>query len=61
MAVELPGSEEETVARALIKQAGAALAQRRPAIPPTFAAQLYGHAVPEDVVQYAAADIAQLA
>ena len=61
MAVELPSSEEETAARALIEQAGAALAQRRPAIPPPFAAQLYGHAVPEDVVQYAAADIAQLA
>ena len=41
MAVELPGSEEETAARTLIAQAGDALTQRRPAIPPTFVAQLY--------------------
>ena len=60
MAVELAGSEEEA-ARALIEQAGAALAQRRPAIPPTFTTQLYGHAVPEDLVRYTAADIAALA
>ena len=61
MAVELPGSEEETAARALIAQAGDALTQRRPAIPPTFVAQLYARVVPEDIVHYAAADIAQLA
>ena len=61
MAIELPDIAEETAARALITEAGAALGQRRPVVPPTFVAQLYGRAVPEDVVHYAAADLAQLA
>jgi glutamate dehydrogenase len=61
MAVELPASAEETAARALLSEAGAALSERRPAIPPGFVAQLYGRAVPEDVVHYTAADLAQLA
>ncbi len=60
MAVELPGSEEEGAARAAIAQAGAALSERRIDIPPTFTAQLFAHAVPEDVVHYAAADLAAL-
>ena len=41
MAVELPGSEDESAARAVIEQAGAALAARRSDIPATFVAQLY--------------------
>jgi glutamate dehydrogenase len=61
MAVELPGSEEEAAARAVIEQAGAALGQRRNDIPATFVAQLYAHAVPEDVVRYAGGDLAELA
>ena len=61
MAVELPASEEESAARALIEQASAALAQRRRDIPGTFVAQLYGRSVPEDVVRYGADDIAALA
>jgi glutamate dehydrogenase len=61
MAVELPGSEEEAAARAVIEQAGAALVRQRPDIPRTFTVQLYGRAVPEDVVHYGADDIAALA
>ncbi len=61
MTVELPGIENETAARTVIEQAGSSLAARRTDIPATFVAQLYSHAVPEDVVRYAAADLADLA
>ncbi len=61
MAVELPASEEVNPARALLAAAGAALKQRRPVVPPTFVAQLYGRAVPEDVEHYSAAELTQLA
>ena len=61
MPVELPGNEEERAARALIEQAGKALGRRRPEIPATFVAQLYGRSVPEDLVRYGADDIAALA
>src|SRR3972149_21038 len=61
MAVELPASEEESAARATIAQAGTALSQRRGDIPASFVAQLYGRAVPEDVVRYGAADLGRLA
>ena len=61
MAVELPASEEESAARATIAQAGTALSQRRSDIPASFVEQLYGRAVPEDVVRYDAADLSRLA
>jgi glutamate dehydrogenase len=61
MPVELPGSEEEAAAHAVIAQAGAVLGARRSDVTATFLAQLYAHAVPEDVVRYAAADLADLA
>ncbi|HLA19821.1 MAG TPA: NAD-glutamate dehydrogenase, partial [Pseudolabrys sp.] len=61
MAVELPASKEESAARATIAQAGTALSQRRGDIPASFVAQLYGRAVPEDVVRYGAADLGRLA
>ena len=61
MAVELAASEEESAARATIAQAGAALSQRRSGIPASFVTQLYGRAVPEDVVRYGAADLSRLA
>jgi glutamate dehydrogenase len=61
MDVELPDIAEETAARALVAEAGAALSSRRPAVPRNFVAQLYGRAVPEDLVHYTAADLAQLA
>jgi len=61
MAVELPGSEEETAARAAITQAASALGERHTDIPQGFAQQIFGHAVPEDVARYAPADLAALA
>ena len=61
MAVELPGSEEEAAARKAIAQATAELGERRSDMPPTFVAQIFARAVPEDVVRYAAADLAMLA
>ncbi len=61
MAVELPGSEHESAARIVIEQARVALSERRGDIPATFVAQLYGQAVPEDVVRYAATELAELA
>ncbi len=61
LAVELPGSEQEGAARAALEQAGLALSRSRNDIPASFAAQLYARAVPEDVVAYAVADLADLA
>ena len=61
MTAELPASERETAARAVIDEAGAALAARRNDIPADFAAQLYAHAVADDVLHYAAPDLADLA
>ena len=61
MAAEFPASELETAARAVIEQAGSALAARRSDIPASFVAQLYGRAVADDVLHYAAPDLADLA
>jgi glutamate dehydrogenase len=61
MAVEHPGSAEETTAREVIDEAGRLLAARRPDIPATFVVQLYGHAIPEDLIAYIATDFANLA
>src|ERR1019366_6653301 len=59
MAVEFPASEHENAARAVIEQAAAALAARRSDIPPAFVAQLYARAVADDVLCYAAAELAE--
>ena len=61
MTVEFPASEHESAVRAVIEQAAAALAARRNDIPASFVAQLYARAVAEDVLCYAAADLAELA
>jgi glutamate dehydrogenase len=61
MAVNIPVSQRDSAARAVLKQAGSALAARRKDIPPDFIAQLYARAVPEDVLCYAPADLATLA
>src|ERR1035441_3805122 len=61
MAVEFPAREHEGPVRAVIEQAAAALAARRNDIPASFVAQLYARAVAEDVLCYAAADLAELA
>src|SRR5262244_1395401 len=61
MAIDLSSNDEERAARVVLEQASAALAKRRPNIPPSFVAQLYGRSVPEDVMRYGAEDIAALA
>ena len=61
MAIDLSSNDEERAARVVLEQASAALAKRRPNIPPSFVAQLYGRSVPEDVLRYGAGDIAALA
>ncbi|HZP71341.1 MAG TPA: NAD-glutamate dehydrogenase [Pseudolabrys sp.] len=55
------GSSEDTATRATIERAGAMLGRRRPEISEKFVVQLYGRAVPEDVMRYAADDLATLA
>jgi len=61
MALEFSVSEHTDAARAVIEQAGSALAARRSDIPANFVAQLYARAVAEDVLCYAVADLALLA
>jgi len=58
MDARTPGSDLETNARQTIEQAGAELSG---AVPDNFVEDLFGHAVPEDVVHYGAADLAMLA
>jgi glutamate dehydrogenase len=53
--------DDDSAAQATLDDAAAALAARRKEIPAGFVAQLYGRAVPEDVVHYGADDIATLA
>jgi glutamate dehydrogenase len=60
-AVDIPVSQRDSAARAVLEQAGSALAARRKDIPATFVAQLYARAVAEDVLCYAPADLATLA
>ena len=61
MAVDIPVNQRESAARAVTEKAGTALSARRSDIPSTFVAQLYERAVAEDVLCYAAADLAALA
>src|ERR1700760_2839959 len=53
MSVDRPGNEEESIAREAVARADAWLAERDASIPKNFAAQLFGRAVPEDIVRYA--------
>ncbi|MBV9261546.1 MAG: NAD-glutamate dehydrogenase, partial [Pseudolabrys sp.] len=52
---------EEAAARIAIERTDALLAQHGPSIPKNFAAQLFGRAVPEDLIRYAPEDLATLA
>lgn len=61
MAVEFSVSEQDNAARAVIELAGSALAKCRDDIPAAFVMQLFGRAVPEDVLCYAPTDLADLA
>jgi glutamate dehydrogenase len=61
MPAERPDSAEQAAARALIAQAGSLLAGRRPDAPKEFLAQLFARAVPEDLLRFAADDLALIA
>ncbi|HET9714824.1 MAG TPA: NAD-glutamate dehydrogenase [Pseudolabrys sp.] len=52
---------EERLARTLLEEASAMLHRARSDIPAGFPVLLYGRAVPEDIMRYAAADLARLA
>jgi len=61
MPAERPDSTEEAAARALIAQAGSLLAGGHPEVPKGFLAQLFARAVPEDLLRFAADDLATIA
>jgi glutamate dehydrogenase len=61
MPADRPGTEEDAAARATIARADALMAERGASIPNNFAAQLFGRAVPEDLLRYAAEDLATFA
>ena len=61
MTIEITASENDSAARRSIDQASQRLAGRRADIPPGFVARLYARAVPEDVLSYGLADLAELA
>ena len=52
---------EQAAAQAIIAQADKILAARHAGIPADFAAQMFARVVPEDIVRYSAAELAQLA
>jgi glutamate dehydrogenase len=57
----VPANREKSTAHPVIEKAGTALARHRGEIPASFIEQLYGNAVPDDVVRYAPEDLATLA
>jgi len=59
--ISISANEHDAAARAGLEQADSALAARRKDIPAGFVSQLYGQAVPEDILCYAPADLATLA
>lgn len=61
LATKISAGDDEGAASAIIEHAGATLHSRRGDIPVGFAAQIYGRAVPEDVVRYGAGDLSHLA
>src|SRR3569833_1479981 len=61
MAPDTTTRDDETAAQSLLEQTAEALTAVDPQVPPGFAAQLYGRTVPEDLLRYGAADLAQMA
>ncbi len=59
--LERTARDDDSAAHAVMENAGVALAARRSDIPKDFAGQIFGRAVPEDVVRYGADDLAMLA
>ena len=60
-AAELPGTDEERAAQALIAAAGKLLAATHREAPEGFVAALFSRAVPEDLMRYDARELAELA
>jgi glutamate dehydrogenase len=58
---ETPHHVDDPAAATLIEAAAAALAKRRPDIPPDFVAAMFGLAVPEDLERYDAEQLAAIA
>jgi glutamate dehydrogenase len=61
MAANSTVRDDETGARALLERASRGLPASNPDVPASFASQLYGRTVPEDLLHYGAADLAMLA
>jgi glutamate dehydrogenase len=61
MNIELPKSRDEAPAADLLARAVSALSVADPRTPPSFVEQLFGQTVPEDLLSYAAEDLAALA
>src|SRR5665647_803137 len=59
--LERTARDDDAAAHVAIENAGVVLAARRDDIPANFIEQIYGHAVPEDVMRYGADDLAMLA
>jgi glutamate dehydrogenase len=60
MDARTPANGADSTARRTLEQAGAALCGNHRDIPESFLAQLFGRAVPEDIVHYGPADLATL-
>ena len=56
----VPANREESAARAIIEKAATRSPDADAEIPASFIEQLYGRAVPDDVVRYAPEDMATL-
>ncbi len=56
-----PRTEDDSARRLLVGTAAASLAKRRRDIPQNFVAELFGHAVPEDLEPYGAEELAAIA
>ena len=60
MATDTTARDDDSAARALLEQAAEALKATDPQVPAAFAVQLYSRTVPEDLLRYAAGDLALL-
>ncbi|HET9617650.1 MAG TPA: NAD-glutamate dehydrogenase, partial [Pseudolabrys sp.] len=61
MAADPTARDDDTAARALLERAAQGLLTSNTGVPVSFASQLYGRTVPEDLLHYGAADLAMLA
>ena len=61
VAADLPGTDEERAEAALIAAAGQLLGDSHREIPADFVAEIFAHAVPEDLLRYDPRQLAELA